>query len=58
MNSEFIREKADVVENHKRDIDMIQKLQPEVQMLQTYMRQDEAGWDLLNTDVFGKYLNP
>jgi hypothetical protein len=58
MNSEFIREKADVVENHKRDIDMIQKLQPEVQMLQTYMRQDEAGWDLLNTDIFGKYLNP
>ena len=57
-NSEFIREKADLVEKHKKDVDVIKKLQSEVQTLRTYMRQAETGWDLLNTDVFGKPPDP
>ncbi|KAM0913770.1 hypothetical protein ACQ4PT_011943 [Festuca glaucescens] len=51
-NSEFIRVKADLQEKRKKDSDMIQKLQSEVQMLRTYMRQAEAGWDLLDSEVF------
>jgi hypothetical protein len=45
------------VEKRKKDGETIQNLQSDVQMLQTYMRQAEAGWDLLNNEVFGKYMD-
>jgi hypothetical protein len=53
-NLEIIREKADLVEKRKKDREMLKNLQADVQTLRTYMCQAELGWDLLNTDVFGK----
>jgi hypothetical protein len=57
-NSEFITEKADLVEKRKNDSVTLKSLQADVQTLRTYMRQAELGWDLLNTDVFGKNTDP
>jgi hypothetical protein len=54
-NSEFIREKADLVEKRRKDNDTLKKLQEDVQHLRTYMRTVEQGWDLLNADIMGKY---
>jgi hypothetical protein len=53
-NLEIIREKADLVEKRKKDREMLKNLQADVQTLRTYMCQEELGWDLLSTDVFGK----
>ncbi|KAK1698170.1 hypothetical protein QYE76_014867 [Lolium multiflorum] len=50
-NSEFIREKADLVEKRRKDSATLKSLQDNVQHLQTYMRTAEQGWDLLNSDV-------
>ena len=57
-NSEFIREKADLVAKRKVDSDTLKKLQTEIQGLRNYMTTAEKGWDLLNSDVMGKYPNP
>jgi hypothetical protein len=56
--SEFIREKADLVEKRRKDSATLKNLQENVQHLQTYMRTVEQGWDLLNADIMGKYLEP
>ncbi|KAK1570223.1 hypothetical protein QYE76_019051 [Lolium multiflorum] len=50
-NSEFIREKADLVEKRRKDSDTLKKLQEDVQHLRTYIRMAEQGWDRLNTDI-------
>jgi hypothetical protein len=57
-NSEFIREKVDLVEKRRKDGDTLKNLQADVQALRTYMTQAEQGWDLMNADVMGKYLEP
>jgi hypothetical protein len=46
------------VEKRKKDSETLKSLQADVQTLWTYMRQVELGWDLLNTDVFGKNPAP
>jgi hypothetical protein len=53
-NSNFIREKPDLVEKRKKDIVTLKNLQSDVQSLQAYMTQARLGWDLLNTNVMGK----
>jgi hypothetical protein len=47
-NSEFIREKADLVEKRKKESVTPKNLQADVQTLWTYMTQVDLGWDLLN----------
>jgi hypothetical protein len=54
-NSEFIREKVDLVEKRRKESATPKNLQADVQTLRTYMTQAELGWDLLNADVMGKY---
>ncbi|KAK1667004.1 hypothetical protein QYE76_055163 [Lolium multiflorum] len=53
-NSEFIREKADLVEKRRKDSATPKNLRDEVQTLRTYMRTAEQGWDLLNSDVMAR----
>jgi malate synthase len=57
-NSQFIREKSDLVERRKRDSDTLKKLHSDDQSLRNYMTQAELGWDLLNSELMGKNLNP
>jgi predicted nucleic acid-binding Zn-ribbon protein len=57
-NSEFIKEKVDLVEKRKKDSLTLKSLQENVQHLQTYMRMAEQGWDLLNSDIMGRYPEP
>jgi uncharacterized membrane-anchored protein YhcB (DUF1043 family) len=57
-NSEFIRERADLVEKHNKDNVMLKNLQSDVQTVRTYMHQAELGWDLLNNDIMGKNPDP
>jgi hypothetical protein len=56
--SEFIREKADLVEKRRKDNATLKSLQDDVQTLRTYMMMAEQGWDLLNSDVMGKCPEP
>jgi hypothetical protein len=46
------------VAKRKVDSDTLKKLQSELQVLRNYMTTAENGWDLLNSDVMGKYPNP
>jgi chromosome segregation ATPase len=55
---EFDREKAELQVKREKDADIIKKLQTEVNFLRSYMSQAEAGWDLLNSEVFGKHPGP
>jgi hypothetical protein len=57
-SSEFERLKTDLQAKRDINLDIIKKLQKEVKSLRTYMSQAEAGWDLLNSDVFGKHPDP
>ncbi|KAK1685949.1 hypothetical protein QYE76_046797 [Lolium multiflorum] len=52
-SSDFDREKAELQVKREKDADIIKKLQTEVNSLRSYMSQAEAGWDLLNSEVFG-----
>ena len=54
-NSELLKKEADFVIKRKVDSDTLQKLQREVHGLRNYMNKAEKGWDLLNTDIMGKY---
>jgi hypothetical protein len=55
-NSDFLKKEADFVTKQKVDSDTLKKLQNDVHGLRNYMTIAEKGWDLLNTDVMGKYL--
>jgi hypothetical protein len=57
-NSEFITEKADLVEKRKKDNIILKDLQADVQTHQTYMHQAEQSRDLLNADIMGEVPDP
>jgi hypothetical protein len=54
-NSDFLKKEADFVTKQKDNSDTLKKLQNDVHGLRNYMTTAEKGWDLLNTDVMGKY---
>jgi chromosome segregation ATPase len=53
--SELFQKEAEFVIKHKVNSDTLKKLQNEVHGIRNYMTTAEKGWDLLNTDVMGKY---
>jgi DNA repair exonuclease SbcCD ATPase subunit len=54
-SSEFGRTKVDLQDKREKDAKISKKLQSEVKTLRTYMRRAEAGWDMLNSEIFSNY---
>jgi hypothetical protein len=55
-NSELIKKEGEFAMKRKVDSDTLQKLQKENNGLRKSMDTAEKGWDLLNVDVMGKFL--